>query len=407
MAETLTYADRVKRQWNNDVAEEYSNHCEVTIQLTNDSKREDIYKMLKETKISLDYIEGIIQKPGNMVNITLDRKNNAIRLAELLRKRPEVKYAIAHGDERIDLTIRWVPIHYPQKHIDAILAEYEIQGPARLGVDKYGIKDGRRIYKVNKKTLERHQLPSYLYLGKIRCAVSYFGQIQTCSFCTEQGHKFKECPKRRREDERNERDIPMTTAQTVKADGEGSPPPPSDSKKIFSALAGTIELLRGKYTKDTEKSRAGAETPLEESPQLDPDERSSERPLERDQSDSRGNKRKNRKGESDEQPEEPEAQGFMDGQIPYDASDLPQNLTRMIPCSCGQHNRIRRNKSSSRTIPNFKEPNYCKGCTAAFMRCACTSFAVIRINNRLKSFQCKGCEMTYEPNTEHLNVTVN
>ncbi|CAK8672670.1 unnamed protein product [Clavelina lepadiformis] len=111
MAKTFTYADRVKRQWNNDVAEEYSNHCEVTIHLTNDGKREDIYKMLKETKIPLDYIEGIIQKPGNMVNITLDRKNNAIRLAELLRKRPEVKYAIAHGDERIDLTIRWVPIH--------------------------------------------------------------------------------------------------------------------------------------------------------------------------------------------------------------------------------------------------------------------------------------------------------
>ncbi|CAK8678499.1 unnamed protein product [Clavelina lepadiformis] len=81
-------------------------------------------------------------------------------------------------------------------------------------------------------------------------------------------------------------------------------------------------------------------------------------------------KRKNRSGESDEQPEEPEAQGFMDGQIPYDASDLPPNLTRMIPCSCGQHNRIRRNKSSSRTIPNFKEPNYLSSASACLVQSA-------------------------------------
>ncbi|CAK8694535.1 unnamed protein product [Clavelina lepadiformis] len=141
MAETFTYADRVKRQWNNDVAAEYSNHREVSIQLTNDNKRKDIYRLLKEIKIPIEYIEGIIQKPGNMVNITVDRKNNAIRLADLLRKRPEVKYAIAHGDERIDLTIRWVPIDYPQRHLDEILEEFEIQGPAQLGVDKYGIKD--------------------------------------------------------------------------------------------------------------------------------------------------------------------------------------------------------------------------------------------------------------------------
>ena len=64
MAETFTYADTVKRQWNNDVAVEYSNHREVTIQLTNENKREDIYRMLKEVKIPIECIEGIIQKHG-------------------------------------------------------------------------------------------------------------------------------------------------------------------------------------------------------------------------------------------------------------------------------------------------------------------------------------------------------
>ncbi|CAK8678482.1 unnamed protein product [Clavelina lepadiformis] len=107
MAETLTYAERVKRQWNNDVAVEYSNHREVTIQLANESKREDVYKLIKETQIPISYIEGIIQKPGNVVNITIESKKNAIRLADILRKRPEVKSATAHGDDRTDLTIRW------------------------------------------------------------------------------------------------------------------------------------------------------------------------------------------------------------------------------------------------------------------------------------------------------------
>ncbi|CAK8689753.1 unnamed protein product [Clavelina lepadiformis] len=258
-------------------------------------------------------------------------------------------------------------------------------------------------------------LSSYLYLGKIRCAVSYDGQIETCSFCTEQGHKFRDCPKRMRTGDRDadNQDVPMTTTRNVESEEEKPEPPPSESQKVFSALAETIELLREKSTKDKEKSRTGAEPSLEKSPELEPDERASERPLERDQSETRGNKRKNISGNSDDQPaeereqEQPEKRGFMDGQIPFDASSFPANLTRMIPCSCGAHTRIRRNRNSSRTIPNFKEPSNCKGCIAAFMRCACTSFSIIRVVNRLKPFKCEGCEMTYEPKTKHLDVTIN
>ena len=81
MAESFTYADRVKRKWNNDLAAEYSNHREVTLQLAIENKREDIYSLLTEIQIPIRYIEDIIQKPGNVVKITLDKKNNAIRLA--------------------------------------------------------------------------------------------------------------------------------------------------------------------------------------------------------------------------------------------------------------------------------------------------------------------------------------
>ena len=101
-------------------------------QLETRIRREDIYKLIKETQTPFSYIEGIIQKPGNVVNITFDNKQNAIRLADIFQKRPEVKSATAHGDDRTDLTIRWVPIDYPQRHLEEILAKFEIKGPAQL-----------------------------------------------------------------------------------------------------------------------------------------------------------------------------------------------------------------------------------------------------------------------------------
>ncbi|XP_076807489.1 uncharacterized protein LOC143450717 [Clavelina lepadiformis] len=405
MAETLTYADRVKRQWNNDVAEEYSNHCEVTIQLTNDSKREDIYKMLKESMISFDYIEGIIQRPGNMVNITLDRKNNAIRLADILRKRPEVNYAIAHGDDRIDLTIRWVPIRYPQRHLDEILKQFEIQGPARLGVDNYGIRDGRRIYKVNKKTMERHQLPSYLYLGKIRCAVSYNGQIQTCSYCTEQGHKFKECPKRCQENTNNPagHDVPMTTARILKSDEEPSPSPNENHKEAPDHTEKQEPRREGKSGRTARKSRAKTELSSEKSQEPDSDEQ----PSEREESESRGNKRKNISGESKEDQEKTEVQRGGDCDRIYDLSSRRLESGGLLGCFCGDTIQIKRNKDSRASTPDFEHPVYCAGCTAAFIRCKCSKFSIIRLKDRLEPFQCIKCKCKYEPNPDDLNSTVN
>ncbi|CAK8691494.1 unnamed protein product [Clavelina lepadiformis] len=206
MVATFTYADRVKRQWNNDLAAEYCNLREVTIQLAKENKREDIYKLLKEIQIPIRYIKGIIQKPGNV--------------------RPEVKSATAYGDERIDLTIRWVPIEYPQQNLDEIPANFEIQGPAQLGMDKHGIKDGRRIYK---------------------------------------GHKFKECPKRKQAntDITDEQSPPTTTSQISELVEENKStdnaersrptarnPPKKSSKRDFNELTSEQQENRGNKRKD-------------------------------------------------------------------------------------------------------------------------------------------------------------
>ncbi|CAK8677483.1 unnamed protein product [Clavelina lepadiformis] len=248
MAETLTYADRVKTQWNNDVAEEYSNHCEVTIQLTNDSKREDIYKMLKESKISFDYIEGIIQKPGNMVNITLDRKNNAMRLADILRKRPEVNYAIAHGDDRIDLTIRWVPIRYPQRHLDDPAAPRNPR-PSSTGC--------RQVWhKRRKKDIQSQQEDDGAAPTPI---VPIPGKTEMC-----------ECPNRIQPstDKTTKQDLPKTPTRALDADDEKPATHPNESSIVNSAAAETKELRRGaerESAKDAEKSRPTTENPQENS----------------------------------------------------------------------------------------------------------------------------------------------
>ena len=69
--------------------------------------------------------------------------------------------------------------------------------------------------------------------------------------------------------------------------------------------------------------------------------------------------------------------------------------------------RIKRNKDSRHSIPDFKHPSYCASCTAAFVRCNCTKFSNLRLTDRLEPFQCGTCEYTYEPNPDDLNSTVN
>ncbi|CAK8673130.1 unnamed protein product [Clavelina lepadiformis] len=40
-------------------------------------------------------------------------------------------------------------------------------------------------------------------MGKMHLAVIYKGQVQNCSFCSEPGHKYKECPNRLQENTDN------------------------------------------------------------------------------------------------------------------------------------------------------------------------------------------------------------
>ena len=161
---------------------------------------------------------------------------------------------------------------------------------------------------MDKQKMKHHQLPSYLYLGKIRCAVSYDGQIQTCSFCTEQGHKFKECPKRMQASTSNThgQDSQTTTPQIPELDEEKPAPAPKERRKGTSNFAETDELRLGATNERSHNAERSD---------------SNERPLE--QQENRGSKRKDISGDSNENQEKPETQRCKNDYPLYDFSGLP------------------------------------------------------------------------------------
>ena len=195
----LTYAERVKRQgvWNFQIPPDYSKDREVSFKLANHSKRSEIYEILSKAHVKYDVIEGIIQKPVRVVELTCRSKEAAIKTAENLKNRNEVSNVIAHGDAYVKLTVGWVPIDFPEKALDDALKCVGIINFAVTARDRIaGKKDGRRIYTVKRQTLLEVKPPSYIYFGLQRFIVEYTGQEQTCSYCSEAGHINKDCPYR-------------------------------------------------------------------------------------------------------------------------------------------------------------------------------------------------------------------
>ncbi|CAK8689739.1 unnamed protein product [Clavelina lepadiformis] len=82
----LTYADRVKRreEWKFKIPADYNKDREVSIKLTDHATRKEIYLLLTSAKVSLSAIEGIVQRPGKIVELTCQSKERALRVAEKL-----------------------------------------------------------------------------------------------------------------------------------------------------------------------------------------------------------------------------------------------------------------------------------------------------------------------------------
>ena len=218
-----------------------------------------------------------------------------------------------------------------------------------------------------------------MYLGKIRCAVSYDGQVQTCSYCSEQGQKYKKCPKRKQ-------------ASTEITDEQN---PPTTTSQIS-------ELVKeNKSAHNAERSRPTAGNPPKESSKRDFNE------LTEEQQENRGNKRKDISGDSNEDQEKPETRSDKNDHLKFVFTRMPLDITTELRCVCRKCVQIRHSNAPRRTIRDFEEPVYCTGCDVVFVRCSCTGFSIHYLKNRYKSFNLERCDYTYEPNPRELNHTIN
>ncbi|CAK8680548.1 unnamed protein product [Clavelina lepadiformis] len=145
----LTYADRVKRQgiWSFDLPKDYNREREVSVKFKTALNRQEIYEMLRKAKIPLSSLEGVVQLPGQQVELTFNSKNTAVKMAQALKNVPNVQSAIAQGDEFTNITVAWVPIDFPPQSIDQFIAKIGPFSKAKIGTDRLQQKkDGRRIY---------------------------------------------------------------------------------------------------------------------------------------------------------------------------------------------------------------------------------------------------------------------
>ena len=190
-----TWAGRVRNGIKNSF--EYNKDTEVTCKLINGKDRSDIYKLLQEIQFGHTNFEGIVTRPGQLVDFTLKNKITALKFANMLKENPKVKDVLAHVDNIRDVRLSYVPPNFPEQPIiDYMTLNHgQIEKTYRLK-DIYGIQTGTRVYKLQRRDLEVKPIPSYLYFGKYKFAVKYEGQDNTCAYCAENGHTEKQCPQK-------------------------------------------------------------------------------------------------------------------------------------------------------------------------------------------------------------------
>ena len=189
-----TWAARVRS--GNKKHFEYENDHEVTSKFLVNPTRESVYKEIKKLNWPFTTILGMVMRPGNLVDFTLKSTENAIKMAECLRKSDFVRDVVAHADSVTEVRIDFIPPRFPTDPISEYLTSRHgeiLQTLVRIS-NRYNIHNGTRVFKMQRKSLETNPIPSFLYFAKYKFRVRYSGQPTTCGYCAEEGHIERECP---------------------------------------------------------------------------------------------------------------------------------------------------------------------------------------------------------------------
>ena len=181
-----TWASRVRT--GNKQHFEYENDFEVTVKFVNNTTREEVYKEVKKVNWPITTIVGIVMRPGNLVDFTLKTKENAIKMAEILRNSENNRDVVAHADSVSEVRIDFIPPRFPSEPIIEYLTSKHgqvLHTPIRIS-DRFNIiQTGTRVFKMERKSLETNPIASFLYFEKYKFRVRYSGQPTTCGYCAE------------------------------------------------------------------------------------------------------------------------------------------------------------------------------------------------------------------------------
>ena len=177
---------------------DYEKDFEVVCKFKEVMTREIIYKELEKTKWPLSGLVGMVLRPGALVDFTLKSKEAALKFAKSLSNLESVQNVLAHAYTVVEVRIDFIPLGFPTEPISEYLINNHgeiLTTPIRI-TDRFNIRTGTRVFKLERKNLDNNPIPSYLYFGQYKFRVRYQGQNTTCGYCAEEDHIERNCPKK-------------------------------------------------------------------------------------------------------------------------------------------------------------------------------------------------------------------
>ena len=95
-----------------------------------------------------------------------------------------------NADTVIEVRIDFFSPGFPLDSITTYLEQNHsklLATPVRI-TNKFNIQTGNRVFKLERKKLEKKTIPSYFFFERYKIRVSYQGQKTTCGYCADNAH---------------------------------------------------------------------------------------------------------------------------------------------------------------------------------------------------------------------------
>ena len=194
----------------------FNRDTEVFVRFKTGKRREEIYSFLEKIKFKTTKtnLVGIVQRPNGCVDITVDTKERACQLAQLIAQSTEVKECWPMCDEMATITLQHVP---PRHNNDQIVANIERNGGkvyrTTLEYDSRGCATGRRFFQVKKESLRDIYVPDEIRIGNLTFPVHLKNRERYCTKCKKSGHDRAYCKAKAAQVESSRSEVDATAVE--------------------------------------------------------------------------------------------------------------------------------------------------------------------------------------------------